>query len=105
MQEYVNKALDKLQHPKPKIIQYAPHRWTVPTYGKRLQMAPYPDDKYLLENKSTKRIQYIVGTMLYYTQSVYPTMLQAINEISRVQSKPTRDTEEKARMLLYYAAT
>ena len=43
--------------------------------------------------------------MLYYTQSVDPIMLWAINEILRVKSLPTRGTEEKARMLLDYAET
>ena len=32
MPDYVRKALDSLQ--------YAPHRWSVPAYGKRLQMEP-----------------------------------------------------------------
>ena len=105
MLEYVKKALDRLQHPEPKIPHYAPHLWTVPTYVKRLKMAPYHDNSKIIDNKYTKQIQSILGTMLYYARSVDPTMLQAINEISRVQSKPTRDTEEKARMLLYYAAT
>ena len=68
-------------------------------------MAPYPDNSNLLDKKSTKIIHSIVGMMLYYSRSVDPTMLQAINEISRVQSKITRDTEEKTRMLLDYAAT
>ena len=43
--------------------------------------------------------------LLYYDQSVDPKKLRAINEISRVQSKPRRDTDEKATMLLDYAAT
>ena len=68
-------------------------------------MAPYPDDSDILDKKSTKIIQYIVGNMLYYDRSVDPTMLRAINETSQFQSKPTRDTEEIARMLLEYAAT
>ena len=68
-------------------------------------MAPDPDERYLLDKKNTKRIQSIVGTLLYYARSVDPTMLQEINEISQVQSKPTRDTEENATMLLDYTAT
>ena len=68
-------------------------------------MAPDPDKINILDKKFTKRIQSIVGTMLYYSCSVYPTMLQSINEIPRVQSKPTKDTKEKAKMLLYNAAT
>ena len=68
-------------------------------------MAPYPDKIDLLDKEATKIIQSIVGTMLYYARSADPTMLRAINEILRVQSRPTRDTEEKARMLLDYAST
>ena len=105
MSEYVKKALDRLQHPKTKRPQYAPYLWRVPTYGIRLQMAPDPDNSKLLDKKATTRIQYIVGIMLYYAWSVDPTMLQAINEIFQVQSKPTRDTDKKARILLDYAAT
>ena len=58
-----------------------------------------------IDKKITNRIQSIVGTLLYYARSVDPTMFPAINEISRFQSKPTRDTKEKAAMLLYFAAT
>ena len=84
MPEYVKKALDRLQHLKPKISQYTPHNWTVPDYGKILHMAPYPDEINLIDKKGTNRIQYILGTMLYYDRSVDPTMLRAINEILRV---------------------
>ena len=43
--------------------------------------------------------------MIYYDWSVDPTMLRAINEISRFQSKPTRNTKKKSRILLDYAST
>ena len=105
MSEHLKKELDIIQHTRPKVPQYAPHLWTVPSYGKRLQMAPDPDNSKLLDKKFTTRIQYIVGIMLYYAWSVDPTMLRAINEIFQVQSKPTRDTDKKARILLDYAAT
>ena len=45
-------------------------------------MTPYTDESNLIENRGTKRIQYIVGTVLYYARSVDSKMLQAINEIS-----------------------
>ena len=35
-----------------------------PATGKILQIAPDPNDSELLDKKSTKIIQYIVGTML-----------------------------------------
>ena len=43
--------------------------------------------------------------MLYYSRSLDPMMPRAINENLRVQSRPTRDTEEKSIMLLDYSAT
>ena len=105
MPNYVRKELHSLQNPKPKIPQYAPHRWSVPAYGKRLQMTPYPDKSDLIDNKTTNRIHNNVGTMLYYPLSVHPTMMTEINEILLVQSRPKRDTAEKAKILLDYAAT
>ena len=86
MTEYVKKALDRLQHHKSKRPKYAQNRWTFSTYGKILQMAPDTYDRELLDKKSTKIIQSIVGTMIYYAPSVYPKIIRAINEISRFQS-------------------
>ena len=103
MQNCDRKALDRLQHHNPKRPQYAPYRWSVPAYGKIPQMKPDLFKSNLLEDP-TKRIQSIVGTMIYYARSVYPTMLQAINKILRVQSRPTWDTAGKSRILLGYAS-
>ena len=105
MPDYVRKFMDRLQHPKLKRLQYAPHRWSVPAYGKILQMAPDPDKSGILDKNPTKRIQSILGTMLCYACSVGPTTLWAINKILRVKSRPTRDTEEKASILQDCAAT
>ena len=95
MPDYVRKSMDRFQHPKLKRPQYAPHCWSVPAYGKRPQMVLDPDKSYLLEKNATKRIRSILGTMIYYAWSVDKTMLRAINEILRVQSRPTRDTAKK----------
>ena len=66
MPEYVKKELDRLQNYKPKRRQYDPHFWTVPDYGKILQTEPYTDERDILDNKGTKKIQSIIDTMLYY---------------------------------------
>ena len=105
MPEYVKKSLDMLHDTKPKRPQYAPHCWSGRAYGKRLQMSPDPDESNIIDKNFTKITQSIVGTMLYYARSVDPTVLREINKIPRVQSRPTRDTEEKTRMLLDYAET
>ena len=79
MTEYMKKALDIHRHTKPKRPQYAPYRWTVPEYGKCLKMSPDPYYSDLLDKKTTKMIQSIVVTMLYYARSVGPTIIRTID--------------------------
>ena len=105
MPEYTPKALTRLNHHAPKKPQYAPHRWTAPAYGQRLQMAPDPDSSELLDQKVIKFIQTLVSIFLYYARALNPTMLRALNEISRIQARPTKDTLAKAKWFLNYAAT
>ena len=64
MPDYVKKLLDRLQYHNPKRPQYAPNLWTVPAYGKRLQISLYLYDSNIIDKKATKRIQSIVGTMI-----------------------------------------
>ena len=61
MPDYVRKALDRVEHANPKRPQYAPHCWSVPAYGKRLQMAPDPDERDLLDKKATKKYSPLWG--------------------------------------------
>ena len=105
MPEYIQKALTRLNHPAPKKPQYAPHMWTAPTYGQRLQMDLDPNSIVLLDQQGTKFIQTVVGIFLYYARALDPTMLSALNEISRIQARPTKDTMAKAKWFLDYAAT
>jgi hypothetical protein len=43
MPGYIKDTLHKFQHPLPKRPKYAPHNWTVPAYGQRIQYTPLPD--------------------------------------------------------------
>ena len=97
MPEYISKDLTRLNHPAPNKPQYAPHRWTAPSFGQRLQMASDPDSRKLLNQKGIKFIQTVVGIFLYYARALDPTMLCALNEISRIQARPTKDTTAKAK--------
>ena len=105
MPDYVTKKLNQYQHQTPKKPQYAPHQWTKPAYGKTTQYAPEPDRSELLDSKGQRYIQSIVGTFLYYARAIDPTILPALNEISTQQSKPTKKTLAKTKMLLDYMAT
>ena len=68
-------------------------------------MAPDPDTSELLDQQGIKFIQTVVGSFLYYARALDPTMLRALNEISRVRARPTKDTMAKAKFFLDYAAT
>ena len=104
MPGYIEKVRTKLCHPKPKFPQHAPHRWTQPSYGSKVQMAPV-DDSPLLDKVMKKKVQSCTGSLLYYARTVDSTMLPAINEISAQQSSPTEKTWEACKMLLDYACT
>ena len=104
MPGYIQKILHRYQHPAPFKPEYSPHQHIDPIYGIKRQMAVV-DDSTLLDEKSTKRIQGIIGSLLYYARAIDNTMLTAINEISAVQSKPTENTLRAITKLLDYAAT
>ena len=104
MPGYIEKTLHKYQHPKPSKPEYSPHQHTAPVYGARQQFAQ-TDDTPFLDTKTTKRIQGIIGSLLYYARAIDNTMLTAINEISAVQSQPTEKTLLAVTKLLDYAST
>jgi hypothetical protein len=104
MPGYVATTLTRLQHRCPARPQYAPHQWTQPAYGQKLQLAPI-DESPKLEKTKTIYVQSCVGSFLYYARAVDATMLPAINEISRSQAQPTVNTLNACKMLMDYAAT
>ena len=104
MPGYIAKALERLQHIAPKVPQHAPHRWTEPSYGSKVQLAPV-DNTPLLDAEGKKYVQSVTGTLAYYSRGVDPTMQPAINEIAAKQANPTEATMAACKMLLDYAHT
>ena len=102
MPQYVQKMLDKLQHPPPKRPQHAPHQWIIKQYGAHSQQTPPPDNTPTLSSTEKTKIQQIVGGSLYYGRAIDGTILPAINELSMQQANPTEGTQAKATMLLDY---
>ena len=68
MPKYISFMLHKYQHPTPKRAQNSPHMWNIPTYGATQQPNKAPDTTDPLELSEVKRIQKIVGTLLYYAE-------------------------------------
>ena len=79
MPGYMANYLHKFQHPTPKIPQHDPHYWTAPAYGSRVQYAHTEPYLPTLDPVGTQQVQSITVTLLYYSLSVDPTMLHALN--------------------------
>ena len=105
MPKYLQTSLHKFQHPAPKLPQHAPHSWVKPTYGAHVQYALDNDSSPLLPSKTINLVQQIVGTLLYYSIAVNPTMLTALGSITAQQAKVTEKTYDNTLWLLNYAAT
>lgn len=104
MPEYINKLLHKLQY-KPSTPEHNPHVYKPPAYGKTVQYVEPPDTSTPLSPARKKRIQQIVGSLLYYARAVDNTILMAVNDLAAQQAHATVATEAHAHKLLNYLAT
>ena len=97
MQEY--------QHLLPKKPQYCPYLPEPKKYGSEAQSPLPPDDTPPLDAKGIKRVQKIVGSILYYARAVDMTVLMALSSIAVEQTKATEQTMGRCLKLLDYLAT
>ena len=70
-----------------------------------LPMTEPKDDGAKLTPHAIKQLQQIVGTFLFYSRAVDPTMLTALSIIATEQTQGTKTTKDKADHFLMYAAT
>ena len=104
MPGYIARALQRFMHPTPPRPEHAPHNWTAPTYGARQQFATM-DTSPAVDSRDTKRIQEVLGTLLYYARAVDCTMIPAIGSIATQQANATKATMKAITRLLNYCAT
>jgi hypothetical protein len=105
MPGYIKDALHKFQHPLPKRPQYAPHTWTVPSYGQRIQYAPLPDATAPATSEEIRRAQAVVGTLLYNARAVDPTLLVTLIALASKLSTATTTTIKAVSHILDYCIT
>jgi len=105
MPGYIQKLLHKLQHKQPLKPEHNPHTWKPPKYGQTAQYVEPMPDLPILPPQRIKRIQQILGSLLYYARAVDHTILMTVNDLASQQSKATVRTEEKIEKLLNYVAT
>jgi hypothetical protein len=105
MPGYVDKALQRFQHPMPDEPEDAPSPWEPPKYGAKVQFAELPDISKPLDPARIKRLREIIGTFLYLGRAVDSTMLVALGTLASQQANGTEATFEAVTQLLNYAAT
>ena len=70
-----------------------------------LPMTTERDDGAKLSPQAIKQLQQIVGTFLFYSKAVDPTMLTSLSIIATEQTQGTQTTKDKAEHFLTYTAT
>ena len=105
MPGYVQATLDKFKHEAPRHLQHAPRRHNPIQYGVKVQLTDAPDLSAPLSTDGIKRIQKIVGTLLYYARAVDNTLLVALSSLASRQSKATHLTNRDVSQLLDYCYT
>ena len=106
MPGYVQQAVNNFQYriKSPNKTTDAPHPYKA-TIKLELPMPPQIDNCAKLSPQVIKHLKQIVGTFLFYSRAVDPTMLTALSIISTEQTQGTQTTKEKADHFLTYTAT
>jgi hypothetical protein len=86
-------------------MQACPYSPEPKKFGADAQTPLVVDSSPLLDEKSLKRVQKIVGSILYYARAVYMTVLMALSAIAVEQSKAMAKTMGRCIQLLDYLAS
>ena len=105
MKGYIAKVLLKYGHPIPKKPQLPPHKHLKVIYGAKEKLAPEYDTSPPLDIQGTKRVQGIVGSLLYYARSVDNKLLVGHRAIRSQQASVTQHKNEAIDQILDYCAT
>ena len=82
-----------------------PNDWTPPKYGRKAQYVENQEPLPVVSKPRIRKIQQIIGSLLYYARAVDHTILTMVNDLASQQSKATEDTERRVNKLLNYVAT
>jgi hypothetical protein len=105
MPGYIQKVLQKYKHCMPTKPQHCPYTAAPKQYGAKAQFPLPVDILPRLSSDEIKKIQCIIGSILYYAWAVDITFLMALSSITIKQSKGTTNTMAKAKQHLDYLAT
>ena len=100
MPGYIACCLQRFEHPKPTRPQHSPHAYSTPQFGAKIQYATGPDESPTLHSTDTKRVQEVLGTLLFYARAIDGTMLPVIGTLATKQCKNTEATMQGITQLL-----
>ena len=106
MPGYVQQAVEKFQHGINRTTKSvdAPHPYKGTKTNGLPKTRPH-DNATKLTPQAIKQLQKIVGTFLFYSRAIDPSMLTALSIIATEQTQGTQTTKEKAEHFLTYATT
>eukprot|EP00804_Cyclotella_cryptica_P029094 CCRYP_005281-RA/>CCRYP_005281-RA protein AED:0.19 eAED:0.20 QI:0/0/0/0.71/0.16/0/7/0/1210 len=105
MEDYIDTVLTKYNHQRPKQPVLSPYKAAPIIYGAKVQYTEEADSSPALDVFGIKRIQGIVGVLLYYARAVDNKLLHALSEIGTQQAAATDATNTRLNHLLDYCAT
>jgi hypothetical protein len=88
MPGYIDNLLIKFKHPRPSKSRLSPYACLPISYGAKTQFAPDDDASELLDDARKRRIQEIVGSLLYYARAVDNKLLVALSAIAAQRPQP-----------------
>ena len=102
MPGYVDKLLRRV---KPEDIKgaHTPAIYIPPNYKTNVTQRATMDTSKLASASEQKYLQSVIGTLLYYSRAVDPTLCTASHELGSIQSAPTQNDLIKLDRLLAYA--
>ena len=99
------KKLLKYEHAKPTHPQLNPHKHRKIKYGTKQQLSPEEDTIPDINAVGVKRVQSIIGDLLYYACSVDNKLLVALSAIGPQKASATESTAADIKQILDYIAT
>ncbi len=105
MPGYIKKKLQEYNHVLPGHMQACPYSPVPKKFGADTHKPLVVDSSPLLGEKGLKRVQKIVGSILYYARTVDMTVLMALSAIPVEQTKATAKTMGRCIQLLDYLAS
>ena len=105
IKEYIKDLILKFVHKPPSKPQLSPHKHCEIMYGANPQMTHEEDTSPPLDEAGIKRIQDIVGAVLFYGRAVNNKLLVTLNSIGTQQAVATESTSEAVNQMLDYLST